>query len=93
MRAYEGQSWFTLLYLACSSGEARIPPIKALTNLILIPGLTLPEHPLKYQQGCVVGGLNKGKKYFLFPMTTSSTTGVMFSPQYVWQVYPGLCLL
>lgn len=47
MRAYEGQSWFTLLYLAFSSEEARILPIKALTNVILIPGFTFLEYPLK----------------------------------------------
>lgn len=93
MRAYEGQSWFTLLYLAFSSEEPRIHPIKALTNEILIPGLTFPEHPLKCQQAYVVGGINQGKKYFLFAVTTSRTTDVMFLPQYVWQVFPGLCLL
>lgn len=93
MRAYEGQNWFTLLYLAFSSGEARILPINALTNVILIPGLTFPEHPLKCQQAYVVGGLNQGKKYFLFAVTTSCTTDVVFSPQYVWQVFPGLYLL
>lgn len=93
MRAYKGQSWFTLVYLAFSSGEVRVLLIKALTNVILIPGLTFPEHPLKCQQAYVVGGSNQGKKYFLFAVTTSCTTDVVFSPQYVWQVFSALCLL
>lgn len=93
MRAYRGQSWFTLLYLAFSSGEARILPINVLTNVILIPGLTFSKRSLKCQRAYVVGGLNQGKKYFLFAVTTSCTTHVMFSPQYMWQVFPGLCLL
>ena len=62
MRAHKGQSWFTWLYLAFSSREARILSIKALTELILIPDLSLPEHPLKCQQAYVVEGSIKGRK-------------------------------
>lgn len=62
-----------------SSGEARILSIKALTSLILIPDISLPEHPLKCQQTYVVGGLIKGRKTFLIATTVSCTADVMFS--------------
>lgn len=82
MRVRVGLYDFIFLF---SSREARILSIKVLANLIPIPGLSLPEHPLKYQQAYVVGGLIKGRKTSLIAITVSCTADVMSSPQYVQQ--------